>query len=221
MCEVLLWDHDGILVDTERWYFEATRTVLADIAVDLTHERYLDFMACGRSCWDLARTAGVAEEIVAGLRQRRDELYQRFLQTQDIEIPGVAEVLEELGSEYRMAIVTTARRVDFDLIHRQRTLLRHFELALTFEDYERAKPAPDPYLTAIARLNAKPGRAVVVEDSARGLKAALAAGIRCLIVRSAFTMAQDFSGAWRIVDSIREVPGMLGVDGADGSSRGR
>ena len=51
----LLFDHDGVLVDTERWYFEATREILARVGIELSQKKYLAFMAVGRSCWDLAR----------------------------------------------------------------------------------------------------------------------------------------------------------------------
>jgi len=55
----LLWDHDGVLVDTERWYFEATRAVLQRLQIRLSEQLYLAFMAAGRSCWDLARESDV------------------------------------------------------------------------------------------------------------------------------------------------------------------
>jgi HAD superfamily hydrolase (TIGR01509 family) len=205
----LLWDHDGVLVDTERWYFEATRTALARLDVPLSAERYLEIMTVGASCWDLARERGMGDREIRRLRGERDALYQEFLRTQPIEIAGVAEVLAGLASRFRMAIVTTARRMDVDVIHEDRDLLRHFEFILTIEDYERSKPHPDPYLAGLARFGAQADEAVVVEDSARGLASARAAGVACLVVRSPFTASQDFSGAWRVIDSIRDLPGAL------------
>ena len=166
-------------------------------------------MAEGRSCWDLARSAGASEAVARELRGQRDEVYQHFLQTESIEIPGVREALATLAARDRMAIVTTARRVDFELIHAKRDLLRFFEFVLTLEDYARCKPAPGPYLAAMARFQADAAQTVAVEDSARGLRSALAAGIRCVIVRSAFTSTQDFTGAFRVVDSVGALPGLL------------
>lgn len=205
----LLWDHDGVLVDTERWYFEATRSVLARVDIELSQPQYLEFMARGHSCWDLARASGILDHKIDVLRSERDTLYQEFLRTRPIEIEGVAEVLAELAAQYQMAIVSTSRRVDFELIHADRDLLRHFEFALTIENYELPKPHPDPYLAGLARFRAQAADAVVLEDSARGLRSARAAGIRCLSIRSAFTASQDFAGAWRVLDSIRDVPRAL------------
>ncbi|MCG8589223.1 MAG: HAD family phosphatase [Proteobacteria bacterium] len=205
----LLWDHDGVLVDTERWYFEATRSVLARLDIELSQARYLDLMAAGESCWDLARAEGLAGPELEARRNQRDALYQEFLRHQPIEIEGVAEVLDQLAGRHRMGVVTTARRADFDLIHAERRLLDHFEFALTVEDYERAKPHPAPYLAGLARFGARPQESVALEDSARGLRSARAAGLRCLVIHSAFTASQDFEGAWARVDSIRDVPRAL------------
>jgi HAD superfamily hydrolase (TIGR01509 family) len=205
----LLWDHDGVLVDTERWYFEATRIALARVGVELSQARYLELASAGGSCWDLARARGLGERDVELGRADRDGLYQEFLRSEPIEIDGVAEVLAELALRHRMAIVTNARRSDFELIHERRDLLRHFEFILTGEDYERSKPEPDPYLAGLARFGAESARAFAVEDSARGLRSALAAGVPCIVIRSAFTASEDFSGAFRVIDSIRDVPRVL------------
>lgn len=205
----LLWDHDGVLVDTERWYFEATKEVLSGVGVSLSQEVYLEFMASGRSCWELARSTGVPEAQIRELRVQRDAIYQEFLRTKPIEIPGVRDTLDELAGRYRMAIVTTARRADFELVHTGRDLLRHFEFFLTEEDYERCKPAPDPYLTAIARLGASCREVMALEDSARGLRSAQAAGVRCIVIKNTFTALQDFKGAFRMIESATELPAVL------------
>ena len=208
-CRYLLWDHDGVLVDTERWYFQATREALGRLGVDLRQDIYLDYMAQGRSCWDLARARGISEERVVRQRHWRDSAYQEFLLTKPIEIEGVRQVLAELRLTHRMAIVTSARRVDFDLIHESSGLLEFFDFALTIEDYARSKPRPDAYLAALQRFGAQRTEALALEDSARGLEAARRAGLDCVVIRSPFTASQDFGAAWRVVDSIREVPALL------------
>jgi HAD superfamily hydrolase (TIGR01509 family) len=205
----LLWDHDGVLVDTERWYFEATKLVLNGIRGHLSKQLYLESMAAGRSCWELAQCAGASAAQIRELRTQRDAVYQGFLQTKPIEIPSVHDVLSGLAGQYRMAIVTTARRTDFELIHADRDLLRHFEFTLTVEDYERCKPAPDPYLAAMARFRTDTSRVLALEDSARGLRSAQAAGIRCIVIRNSFTMSQDFAGAFRMIDSVSKLPEVL------------
>jgi len=205
----ILWDHDGVLVDTERWFFVSTRDVLGGVGVDLSQETYLEYMTRGQSCWDLCRAKGMSDEEVSRYRGLRDSIYQEHLRTQEIEIDGVTDVLSTLSRSFEMAVVTTARREDFQLIHQSRGLLGFFRFVLTIEDYRRPKPHPDPYLAGLERLGARPDQTVAIEDSARGLRSTLAAGLDCIVVRSPFTASQDFSGAWRVVDAIRQVPGIL------------
>ena len=212
----ILWDQDGVLVDSERWYYEATRHELASLGVELTADEYQRLQVSGRSTWDAARERGIDEATIAAARARRDLLYQEYLRTRPIEVDGIGEMLATLGRTHRMAIVTTARREDFNLIHATRDLLRHMEFAVMLGDYERAKPHPDPYLAALARFGARPDEAVAVEDSRRGLLAARAAGIACFMVRNRLNAAAAFPEAAGVVGSVRELP--AAIAGATGAS---
>jgi HAD superfamily hydrolase (TIGR01509 family) len=209
MRKFLLWDHDGVLVDTERWYFVTTQECLRELGVELDQATYLQFMAAGRSCWELALDHGQSQAVIAAKRRERDRRYRSYLATKDIAIDGVQETLSALCTQYRMAIVSTSKCTDMELIHRARGILPFFEFVLTIEDYERPKPAPDPYVKALHRFGALGQEAVAIEDSARGLRSAMAAGIDCVVVRNAFTASQDFSGAWHILHSVRELPATL------------
>lgn len=191
----LLFDHDGVLVDTEYWYYEATRRALAPLGITLDRQAYQQIMVQGRAAWELAEQAGIEECRIAAQRRLRNSWYQEFLRTRDIEIDGVRELLGRLATRHRMAVVTTARRVDFELIHRERDLLTTMEFVLTREDYRQAKPHPEPYLLALQRLGARPEQALVIEDSERGLRSAVAAGIDCAVVHNDFTAGHDFSTA--------------------------
>jgi HAD superfamily hydrolase (TIGR01509 family) len=147
--------------------------------------------------------------VIAAKRRERDRRYQSYLATKDITIEGVLDTLHALCHQYRMAIVSTSKRADMALIHRARGILPLFEFVLTIEDYAQPKPAPDPYLTALHRFGAVAREAVAIEDSSRGLRSAMAAGLDCVVVCNAFTASQDFSGAWRMLHTIRDLPGVL------------
>ncbi len=172
MRKFLLWDHDGVLVDTERWYFAATKECLSALGVELDQPTYLHFMAQGRSCWDLAVERGLPESTVRDARRERDRRYQELLRAEEIELEGVVDVLAELSLRYRMAIVSTSKRADFDVIHKSRPIRPFFEFVINIEDCTRAKPAPDPYLRALEHFHATPAEALAIEDSAGGLASA-------------------------------------------------
>lgn len=221
MKRFLLLDHDGVLVDTEHWYYLANKRALAELGIALPLPAYLDLMADGVSVWTLARTAGFDDQHIHAGRARRDSFYRSYLETEDIEIPGVVETLEVLSASCRMAIITTAKRVDFELIHRDRKIRDYMDFVLTVEDYARAKPHPDPYLSGLRRFQAPLAQTLVVEDSARGLKSAVAAGIDCVVVHNDFTARQDLSAATIKIKDFRDLPGLLEtLAGGSGGSRG-
>jgi HAD superfamily hydrolase (TIGR01509 family) len=166
-------------------------------------------MGRGVGIWAQARAAGVDEATVDRLRRVRDGYYQEYLRTEAIEIEGVMEALAALSKHVRMAIVTTAKRADFDLIHEHRRIRDFMEFVLVRDDYERSKPHPEPYLTALGRFGAAKADTLVVEDSARGLRSAVAAGIDCAVVHNDFTGGQDFSGASHRIGSLAELEAII------------
>ena len=209
MKTTILWDHDGVLVDTEPLYYEATRRMIAELGIDLPLPAYLRNMASGLSSWELAQRNGHSAERVSACRAERDALYQRLLVTRDIAIAGVEATLEVLAQTYRMAIVTTAKREDFELIHQDAKLTRFMRFVLANGDYARSKPHPDPYLAALDRFGATVAETIVVEDSERGLRAAVAAGIDCVVVHNAFVQGQDLSAATYRIGRVDELPALL------------
>jgi HAD superfamily hydrolase (TIGR01509 family) len=211
MKKYILWDNDGVLVDTEFWYFSATQRALAELGISLEKDTYLQRMVQGKSSWDLAAAAGVDAKRIEIQRQQRDSWYQEYLLREDIKIPGVEAILEALSKTHRMAIVTTSTRAHFELIHRDGKLLPFMDFVITREDYVQSKPDPEPYLLALRKFGASADHCLVVEDSRRGLQAALAAGIDCAIVHNDFTASHDFSGAIHLLNSLAELPGILHV----------
>jgi HAD superfamily hydrolase (TIGR01509 family) len=210
MIRALLWDNDGVLVDTEPLYFRATRELLAEVGVDLTREHFADLsLRQGRSCFDLAAARGVAADELESLRRRRNERYAALLRAGIDPLPGVPEILRALHGRQPMAIVTSSNPDHFELAHRRTGLSSYFEFVLTNADYVRHKPHPEPYLTAATRLGVDPASCVVVEDTERGLQAATAAGMRCLVIPHDLSRDGDFRTAAAVLTSIDELPAAI------------
>lgn len=205
----LLFDNDGVLVDTEYWYFIANQRALAELDIALTQPQYLKIMAAGENCWQLCANTGVSQTTIEQQRQQRNLYYQQYLQTKDIAIDGVRELLKSLSQHYHMAIVTTSRRQDFELIHGNRGIVQYMDFVLTREDYINSKPQPDPYLAALSQYGCNADAALVIEDSQRGLGAAVAAGIECAVVFNEFTQSHDLSQANYHLSSLDELPALL------------
>jgi HAD superfamily hydrolase (TIGR01509 family) len=131
-------------------------------------------------------------------------------------LPGVPETVRALQGRTRQAIVTGASREHVNLTHRSSGLLPFFECIVTSEDYECAKPHPDAYLTALRRMGIAADEALAIEDSPRGASAALAAGLRCLVIPTPLTRLTEFPSGARIETDLRRLVDWLEAGAADG-----
>jgi HAD superfamily hydrolase (TIGR01509 family) len=210
MIRAVFWDNDGVLVDTEKLYFQATRELLLPAGVTLTTELFKRISLFeGRSAFDLAEEKGVPREEILRLQAERNRRYAELLAGGVRILDGVEETLGSLRGKVIQAIVTSSRRSHFDVMHAGTGLLPFFDFILTREDYVLSKPDPEPYRLAMERSGCLPEECLVVEDSERGLRAALAAGIRCIVVPNELTQGAAFAGAWRILPSCRMIPGEI------------
>jgi len=206
MTKAILWDNDGVLVDTEQLYYEVTRDVLATVGIGLSEMQYKDlFLLQGRGAWHLAAQRGIPPDEVERLRDRRNALYSEGLRQSPRPIAGVETVLSALHGRYQMGVVTSSRRDHFDLIHQHTGFLRFFDFVLTASDVTRVKPDPELYLRAVERTGLNPEDCLAIEDSARGLDAARGAGVRCIVVPTPLTRDAVFAGAERVFGRVEDL----------------
>ena len=209
MKKYILFDHDGVLVDTEYWYYKAGERALADVGFIMDKDQYLRDMTQSYGTWAQAKAAGMDDQMISKQREVRNFYYQEYLRKEDIEIEGVVEALAELSKYARMAIITTSKRADFQLIHEKRQITQFMDFVLVREDYKRPKPHPEPYLTGLNRFGAAKEETLIVEDSNRGLSSAVAAGIDCAIVYNDFTKTHDFSEASYRINNLIELKDII------------
>lgn len=204
----ILWDNDGVLVDTEVLYYEANRQVLAGLGVALTVAMFRElYLKDTVGAWHLAR--GLSAEEIEVKRLERNRVYSDLLRTRSFAVPGAAEVLQALSGRVAMTVVTSSRRDHFDLIHARTGFGRFFDLVVSCDDVQRTKPDPEPYLRALALTGRDPGECVAIEDSERGLAAAKAAGLECWVIPTELSREGDFGTADRVLRDIAQVPGLL------------
>jgi HAD superfamily hydrolase (TIGR01509 family) len=152
---------------------------------------------------------------IAALHRRKNEHYAAIVEAGDLQLrPGVARLLDEIGAVgVRLAIATTTSRSNLDVLLRA-TLgaagAERFEVVICGEDVGRKKPDPEAYLLALRRLRLPAARCLAVEDSASGLRSALAAGVATVIVRSLYTRDEDFRGALQVFDGYAAGPAAAG-----------
>jgi HAD superfamily hydrolase (TIGR01509 family) len=209
--DAVCWDHDGLLVDTEQLFFTSTREVFAESGVLLTEQLWsVEYLSKGGTTASIASTLGLdrsAEKLIA----ERNRRYKELLRACPPLRPGVIETLQSLFGSVPMALVTGSNREDIDTVHQGTGMLGLFTAIIARADYAAAKPAPDAYIAAAKQLGVAPERSLAVEDSERGMIAALAAGMKCVVVPNNLTRLFEFAGAHAIEESVITVPRYLGL----------
>jgi HAD superfamily hydrolase (TIGR01509 family) len=104
-----------------------------------------------------------------------------------------------------MGIVTSSRPEHFEIIHQSTGLLQYFDFVVTSLEFTHYKPHPEPYLVGLERIGHTKDECIVIEDSPRGLMAASAAGIRCLVIPNGLAAKEDFSGATMVLNAVTDV----------------
>lgn len=212
MIKTIFWDNDGVLVDTERLYFEANRMLFSMFGIDITKELYIEnYLRNNRGCWHLLPDDLGCADMLENLREKRNRIYKDLLKNNDIGIKGAGDVLESLHDKLMMASVSSSRRSHFDFIHSKTGFMKYFDFVILREDCTNSKPDPEPYLKAIARSGMRPEDCLVLEDSRRGLVAAKSAGLKCWVIPTELTKDSNFSEADRILSDIGQIPEILGV----------
>jgi len=210
MFKAIFWYNDGVLVDTEKFYYLANKKLLSRYQIELTEELFKDlYLTRSTGAWHLIPHVNLETSDISNLRKERNAIYIELLQTGDFKIPGVQQALKSLKDHYIMAVVTSSLREYFEIIHRRTGYRRFFNLVLTREDYNKSKPEPEPYLKALELLAIDPDEVVVVEDSERGIIAAKRSGLTCWAVPNRLSTHGDFSRADKVLSNIGEVARLL------------
>jgi HAD superfamily hydrolase (TIGR01509 family) len=207
MRKAILWDNDGVLVDTERLFFRANRDLFAAHGLELTARAFFDwFLLDNSGGWHLFRDRGHTDASIAEIRKERNQLFTALLAAEEsLAREGMEDIVRTLADVRPMAVVTSSSREHFLLAHRNTTFQKHLRFVITEEDCTASKPSPQPYLLGAKRFGLLPEQCVAVEDSPRGLAAARAAGMTCVVVRSELTADYRFEGAFAVVESNAEL----------------
>jgi HAD superfamily hydrolase (TIGR01509 family) len=181
--DAVVFDLDGVLVDSEHVWDEV-REALARERGGHWHERaQADMMGMSSTEWsrymhDVIGLAESPEEIDAEVVRRMQERYAAEIPL----IDGAVEAVRRIGGSFRLAVASSSNRPLIDLVLERAGLASFFEATVSSEEVERGKPAPDVFLEAARRLGVAPERCTAVEDSANGIRAARAAGMRVVAI---------------------------------------
>ena len=190
--DAILFDFDGVLVDSEPVHFECWQEILREFDLNLDWKTYRDH-GIGISDRDLmalvckrANRADEVERLIAEYPRKKDMFRDKML-ARPVFSNEVMQLLADLRA-YRLAVVTSSGQSEVEPLLQQAGIRELFGTVVYGGDVKRLKPAPDPYLLAVERLGVT--NALVVEDSDAGESSARAAGLDVLRVREASRMPQ-------------------------------
>jgi beta-phosphoglucomutase len=194
--EAVIFDMDGVIVDSEPIHEAAQAQIFDEYDLPVPQAEYMSFK--GRPERDVFTTVlkqYEAEERIdhAEILARKHFVYQEMLADAG-PIGGALEAIQRLRSEVRLGLVTSSATSEQQRVFSLLGLNGEFEVIITADDIERAKPHPDPYLKALGKMSLPAASALVVEDSLLGVKSASDAG--CFVVGLVGTFSRsDLEGS--------------------------
>jgi HAD superfamily hydrolase (TIGR01509 family) len=225
MIKAIIFDCDGVLVDTERdGHRVAFNRAFAEKGLGFTWNEDL--------YGELLRIAGGKErmrfffssqgwppdvsyrdEFIKELHKLKTELFMRIIESGELALrPGVARLVDEaIAENLGLAVCSTSNERAVNLIVGKllgRERKAHFKAILAGDIVSKKKPDPEIYNLALERLDLEARECVVVEDSRNGLLAAKAAGMHCVVTTNGYTEEEDFSEADMVVSGLGDPPGV-------------
>lgn len=208
MIKGVLFDMDGVLVDSEAFILEAAMSMFRERGLQTVPQDFEPFVGTGENSY----LGGVAQKYgfpidLANAKARTYEIFGEIIRGRLKPLPGAIDFIDRCRRKgLRLALATSADRVKMRANLREIGLApQTFDVLVNGLDVEHRKPHPEIYLTAAARLELPIAECLVVEDALSGLEAAKSAGARCLMLETSFPRERIHGADW-IVPNLSKAP---------------
>lgn len=205
MIDLIIFDLDGVLLDSESLYKRINFEFFKELGVDITHDEYHSFIGIsGEKMWGYIKQKGSLDQTVDELRQEEKERKNLGLKSSALEAnDGLFELLNFIKErEIPMGIASSGLKKNIRLILNKLHVDPYFDHIVSGEMPKHGKPAPDIFLLAADHFKVPTEKCLVIEDSTNGVLAAKSAGMKCVGYRNAGSGNQDLSKADFIVDHL-------------------
>jgi HAD superfamily hydrolase (TIGR01509 family) len=206
--QAVVFDLDGVLLDSEGWWDEVRRGLAADFDRPWPEEATRAMQGMSTTEWSAYLTGvvgvlGNPEHLAATVIDRMEARYRSRLPL----LPGAVKVVQRLGRHWTLGVATSSPRRLLDIVLESAGLAGWFRVSVSTEDVAAGKPSPAVYEEVVRRLEVDPQRTAAIEDSSNGLRSAAAAGLMVIAVpNAAYPPAEDaLALASVVVHSLDEI----------------
>ncbi len=207
MIRGVIFDNDGVIVDSEPLHHLAEQKTMNPYGVDITKEEYKNYVGVGTrkmfSDWIQKYNLNLTPEAIIPHHEKNlIEIFQELVEP----TPGVVNFIKYLfHKNYPLAVASSSHRRLVQVGITKHDLMQYFQTIITGDDVTRLKPEPDIFLLAAQQLNILPAECLVIEDSSVGVQAAKAAGMFCAGYQNTNSGDQDLSKADIIFQNFNEL----------------
>ena len=211
--KALIFDMDGVLVNTEPHHIFLEKKLFAGLKLNITEEEHNTYKGKANDVmWrELIQKYNLPYKVQELAERNKKEIIKYFSEMKEIELmPGIIDILEKLYQKrIPMAVASSSVAETIEIILSRTGLRKYFLYRVNSGLVKRSKPAPDIFLYTADLLSVKPEQCMVIEDSENGIKAAKAAGMFCVAYTGKSSGSQDQSLADECIDDLSQLEAIL------------
>lgn len=208
-CEAVIFDMDGVIIDSEPVYFEIEQQLYHSLGLQISWREHSDFVGMSmRGIWQyLKNKYNLQPEVSTLVAEHKKMMLKAFSQYDHLDpISGFVSFFNDLETAgIKTALASSSMRSLIDIVLDKIQLTGRFSVIVSGDDVVNGKPAPDIFLKTAHLLDSPADRCMVIEDSSNGIRAAKAAGMFCLGLRNHNSGYQDLSQADAVIDYFSQV----------------
>jgi len=209
MLRAVIFDMDGVLIDSQPYHFAVEDKMCREMGIDVSIEESHSFVGmAGAKVWSYLKSKYALQESIAELLAFENKARTAYFSSlENVQpIPGVVELLKGLKQhDIKTALASSSSVEVIEIFISKLGIKDYFQKIISGDAVENGKPDPDIFLYTATALGENPSDCLVIEDSANGVKAAKLAGMKCIGFRNKNSGAQDLSLADMVIDDFRKV----------------